>query len=209
MYRASRVAGILTITMLLCVASTGVANANTDAEAAALAGFRAAADGDWDAVAKRMHPDAQREFKDLMWPILSKIAAKDTLGAASMFLGVFAVEATDGELVEKTPEQFCIDAINGMLATFEIDINVQHAEAIGSVPEGDSLIHVVVRVTVGVENPDEEALETISVTDMDVITMKEYEGAWRSVLNSDYRSMIREMSHVVDQMLPDDPPAGE
>ena len=51
MTSASGAVRLFAIVVLFCVAFAGVANANTDAEAAALAGFRAAADGDWDAVA--------------------------------------------------------------------------------------------------------------------------------------------------------------
>ena len=41
------------------------------------------------------------------------------------------------------------------------------------------------------DNPDDAEAEPISVTDMDVISMKKYDGGWRTVLNSDYRTMVR------------------
>lgn len=148
-------------------------------EAMAEAFLTAFRDTDWERCAALMHPDALEDFKG----ILMEIAEIDSSGA---FVQMFFGEDAGPDVLAETPpdgvfRQF-IAAIMEEVPMMGAMLGGLDAEIIGHVEEGDSLAHVVSRNRIDVMGAQ--------FTQMEVISLRRYEGGWRLLLTGDMENMV-------------------
>lgn len=138
--------------------------------------------GQYLAVAELMHPEALEKFRGMMLPLAEEAAGTDE--AASLlvlFRGVSDVAA----LKKLSPAEFFAAFFGGIT-----DANPMLKDAlasgsmspIGSVPEGD-MLHMVCRTSVSVEE--------ISLTKMEVISLRQSQGSWRVLLSGEMEGIVQ------------------
>ena len=133
-------------------AQAGSAPGAAGAEAAARAYLDAVATADWVAAGRAIDPDEL----DAIGTMLSFIAEIDTTGEASETLGLTG--EADGV---QAFAQF-MDRIHGMAPELEAGYRSMRYEILGTVAEGDSLVHVVNRTYTTVYDVDVQSVAVIS-----------------------------------------------
>lgn len=159
--------GIALLTVLPARAQSDALSVSPDSVAADY--WRAFQDRDFDRAAAMMHPEALAHFRDMMMEIESVSPETTQL----MSEGLSSFEAA-------TPEEAFAGFMRGMTAlTPEMgDIfGSTRTEIIGHVAENDSTAHVVTRSRMSSAGVD--------LTQMQVISMRRHEDAWRVLLSGE------------------------
>lgn len=168
MQNRTLVAGL--VLALLCLAVPVAAQEPASPEALARAAAEATKKGDWAAFARLMHPEALAELKRMFRPI---IAAEGAGAMRAAFFGTEKVEqfdALDDVAVFERLMTNLAKNVPGMaeaMASSEMFV-------VGSLPEGDQLVHVVYHAGAKTEGM------TFSKTS--VMTFRRYQGEWRALL---------------------------
>jgi hypothetical protein len=138
--------------------------------------------GQYLAVAELMHPEALEKFRGMMLPLVEEAAGTDEAASILvLFRGVSDVAA----LKKLSPAEFFAAFFGGIT-----DANPMLKDAlasgsmnpIGSVPEGD-MLHMVCRTSVSVEG--------ISLTKMEVISLRQAQGNWRVLLSGEMEGIVQ------------------
>lgn len=155
---------------LLCSAAPSVAQDATSPEALARAAAEATKKGDWAAFSQLMHPEALAELKRIFRPI---VAIEGAGPMRSAFFGIEKVEqfdALDDAAVFERLMTNMAKNVPGMaeaMASSEMFI-------VGSLPEGDQLVHVVYHTGAKTEG--------MVFSKTSVMTFRRYQGGWRALL---------------------------
>lgn len=124
------------------------------------------------AVPGYIHPDELERFRSMLLPVL----VGDSPAAGSLRTAFFGEKATlaSVQAMDATAfmQGFMGFAQNQMVA---MDVNIGRSETLGSVREGE-VVHLVTRNTAGVG--------ALQLTQMEVISLKPYQGTWRLLLSS-------------------------
>lgn len=143
--------------------------------------FEALQEHGLSAVGDFLHPDGLAKFKQMMMPVVSFV---DEQGDAPMLAAFFA-----GATIEEVEAMLPADFMSGFLSiitaqTEELGaIHFDEIEVLGSLKEADDLVHVLTRVTVGVGE--------LAMTDMEVVSVRPYEGSWRILLTGELEGLAR------------------
>lgn len=139
---------------------------------------------DYERAAALMHPDALRDLQT----VLVEVAT-----AEPNFAQVFTGAATAEEVAALDSEEVYVRFINAVLK-IQPDVadalGTLNSTVIGTVAEGDTLAHVLTRGTFSISGA--------SVTKMQVLTVRSYDGEWRAELSGDisaFAEILRAQVH--------------
>ncbi len=155
---------------LLFLASPLVAEAPLSPEALAKVVAEATKKGDWAAFSQLMHPEALAELKRIFRPI---VAAEGAGPMRAAFFGTEKVEQfdalEDAAVFERLMTNLAknVPGMADAMASSEMFI-------VGSLPEGDQLVHVVYHAGAKAEG--------MIFSKTLVMTFRRYQGEWRALL---------------------------
>lgn len=121
--------------------------------------------------AKFMHPGELARFKEMVFPLF---AAESAAGKAELREATFGKGVSVEEIRKADPRTFLSLFLNLIGARSGVQPTFHSCEVLGVVPE-DQVMHVLARIKV--DTPP------VSVTKMEVISMKQHEGKWMLLLN--------------------------
>lgn len=181
----------LRLLLLLAVfAPAGAASPAPDTpEAVVERYFEALNAEDWDAAAAVMHPDVLTHLQTMY---VRALGADGLLGEfyADQVRQQLGVESV-GELEALSPARVFARYLGRSVyrlayAGFALDLT-----ALGHVPEGDDLAHVVARIRVSAEGGARETVQALS--------LRRYEGEWRMLLPEEGRAELAAMEAVMEE----------
>lgn len=162
---------------VFCVAATAVA-ADTP-EQVERQYFEALRTRGMTAVPEFIHPDELGRFRDMLGPVL----AADTPVASNLRSAVFGPDTTAETLQALSPEAFMrgfMAFAQGTMQTMQLTVGESHV--LGSVNEGE-VVHLVTRNTA--------AAGALQLTQLEVISLKPYQGSWRLLLSGKLEGMAQ------------------
>ena len=128
----------------------------------------------WNEYAELLDPAGLEIFQAIVMPGIEKLILTSQSDSLNLFGKNFHSETIQNE----TPAEFFVDIMN-MAADVSPELKSTFSEMtnvnIGAVAEGDSLIHVINRTKLNIGGRD--------IEEMNVVTLKKYEGEWRIVLS--------------------------
>lgn len=143
--------------------------------------YTAFGNGDWQSVVTMMHPEALESFKSTFVGIFKSLpeGANRTQGLQLLFnvdsLSQFEI---------LSPKEIFSSLMTNMLAInpglFDMMKNMS-VEYIGSVTEGEDLLHCVIRTKLAAEGKEMASVQ--------VMSFKKYEGKWMALLTGDLESI--------------------
>lgn len=162
----------LLLALILGLAASASAAARETPEQVAGAYINAIRTDGLAAVPGYIHPDELERFRDMLLPVL----VGDSPAAGSLRTAFFGEQATLASVQAMDAKAFMQGfmgfAQNQMVA---MDVNIGQSETLGSVREGE-VVHLVTRNTAG--------FGALQLTQMEVISLKPYQGTWRLLLSS-------------------------
>jgi hypothetical protein len=168
---------VLVLAYMLTFSGISVYAQNESPEEVAKASMELMSKGDWSSYARLMHPDALAEARKTFRPI---VAADESGKFAEQFFGVknstefdalsdiAAFEALLNNITKNIP------LVGELLKTTDFSI-------IGSVPEGTDLVHVLYRTGMKAGQ--------LSVSKLEVISLRRHQGRWRLMLTGDFEGL--------------------
>lgn len=181
-YRIVRCNGWMAATlavMLLCL-STAQAKSVESPESVVARSLEAVNVSGVGAMADFMHPDELARFKTMLMPVLQSGPAESADTLARSLLGP---DVTAESVAGMPPKEFMRALLETSLSRAPgASIQVQKHQVLGTLKEGD-IVHVVTRNTVGVGE--------ISLTKLEVISVKPYDGGWGLMLNGNLEGMAK------------------
>ena len=168
---------LLVLTIPAAVAQDTAPPSYPTPESVATAMYEAYGASDFERAATLMHPDALADLQNMLVAV-----AKDEPGMGQVFTGVESAEA----LAALSPEEVYTRFI-GSILKIQPDmadiLGTMEAEVVGHVAEGDSLAHVLSRSTMSTSGA--------TVTQMQVVTVRQYDDGWRALLSGDISSFAQ------------------
>jgi hypothetical protein len=153
-------------------------------EAVAGAAAEFAKQGDWPAYARSMHPDALAGAKRLFRPLV----ARDASGrVGKTFFGVSSVKQYDA-MSDSTTFQALMENLTMNLPAFGEAMRTADFKIIGTVPEGDDLVHVVYKADARVDD--------LAISRTSVMSLRKYQGEWRLLLAGNIEGLAGRLSQL-------------
>ncbi len=140
---------------------------------------------DWETYARWMHPEGLARYESILRPMVETVIKVDSSGEVADSFTWLGQELNTEEFMNMTPAEFFSFSMNEIIAavpTLKQAMGSSDLEVLGEIPEGDSLMHVVVRTTA-------EAMG-IGMSEVSVLTAKEYEGSYRLLLSGQLEGLI-------------------
>jgi len=141
---------------------------------------------EWNEVAKLYDPEALKEFKSMMVSPLE--ASSEELPEAmvpGLFEGIFGDGKTIEEIREMSDKDFFSSFLrNSMDVASEVGVSFKNLYIIGSIPEGDSIRHILARMYVKIGDMELEKLEVLSV--------KKIGDSWGIILQGQVKGMAEQ-----------------
>ena len=141
--------------------------------------------GDYETMADLVHPEALSQLRNLFEPLLESPAgpalARELLGVASA--------AQAAELPDEDYFAGLMRFVVSQQPGFDEALRTAEVEMLGHVKEGSDTVHVVYRLDLMVEG--------ISLTQIDVFSMKRFDGTWRGLLKGDLTNMAAALRQAV------------
>ena len=130
--------------------------------------------------ADHMHPAELARFKSMLLPLFTQNAGEQP---TDLRVAIFGSNATNASVTAMPPREF-MRSFLGLVAKQPAmaSLQIQSPELVGAVPEGD-IVHVISRTRVG--NGE------MSVTQMEVISLKQDGEAWRLMLSGSIEGMAQ------------------
>jgi hypothetical protein len=172
---------IATTVILAALASPLIAQPLTP-EDAARGYFLALKEHGASEVADHMHPAELVRFKEMLLPIYQ---AEFDSGRSELRDATFGKESTLADVKKSDPKLFMSNFMKAIGAWTGVQPTFDAVEVLGIVPE-DQLMHVVTRVKVG--------SAPITITKMEVVTLKSYEGRWMLMLSGQFEGVAQALS---------------
>ena len=166
------------LALLLALAAAPDAHAQdaAGAEAAVEAYIAAFNDGDFEGAAELMDPVELEQFVALLGPLMELSGAPDNAGPVPQSApGAFA---------------WFLETMGGMAPGMTDAMQTADADILGSVAEGDSLVHVVMRTRASVMGID---AEQVSIT-----SARRRDGRWVVALSGDLQTFAQTMEQFGD-----------
>lgn len=140
---------------------------------------RAMAAGDWTAAAASFDPQALKDFRALLMPVLERLPADQ---AEAMAASVFSRQSV-ARLRNGSDAEFFAAFMAGMMAMG--GGRLEASQVIGSVAEGSDLRHVVVR--------NRASASGLSMTKMEVVSVRRTPEGWRVLLKGEMKGLAEAM----------------
>jgi len=158
--------------------SAGSTAASDSAEAVAGRYMAALGQAHYDTAAHLMHPEARTQIRDLMQLLVSK------QGSESFTKQMFGVDSAGFAQLdaEEVTERFLSGLFRAQPGLARV-MGTLHGDPVGTVAEGDSVLHVVMRIGMG----DTTGL---SISKMDVVSLKTSPDGWRVLLSGQIGGVI-------------------
>jgi|SRR5262245_29439278 len=138
--------------------------------------------GDWSSYAKLMHPEALTQAKRLFQPLVIADKSGELL---ELFFGVKTVKQFEAMSDTATFEALMVNLTKN-IPTFSEAAKGMDFKIIGSVPEGEDLVHVVYRAGAKVKE--------VSVSQITVMSLRRYQGQWRLQLETNIEGLAASIS---------------
>lgn len=174
--------------VLLALAAPFLARAQTPEELVSLY-FGAMKSGQTADIVSHMHPEEVESFHRATFPVIQEglEAAANGEGDPDAFaMKLLLGDDTPETVLTESPPAFFGRFLRWVMAlnpAMQAALSRTDVTVIGSVPEGDTLLHVVYRLRMPMEGDH--------MTQMHVMSLKQYEGAWKLMLSGDIQSMSR------------------
>ncbi len=175
-----RVIGVLMVLALAAVLSCSGGGNTTGGEATEVAtkAYDAFRQADWETYASWMHPEALDRYEMILRPVFDAMVQVDSTGNMPEEFKWFDRTINTEEFLNMTPKDFFAFSMAEIVAAapgLGAAMQGSQMEMIGEIPEGDTLVHVVVRTSA-------EAMG-IGMTEVSVLTTRQSEGEYRLMLS--------------------------
>jgi len=185
---------IAIVAMLLLSASvlSQEAKLPSTADEVVRSGMTALGQLDIETYTSLMHPSDMETFQQMLWPILEGRIADDSSGQEGTLAQMFGVEVIDGKPQPVDAREFFAKFMNFMV---NVSPDLKRAMTdveyvvIGGVPEGDTLMHYVVRAYI--------TLNETSGSSTDIVTLRKAGDNWRLALSGE----LKEIAGTIRQQL--------
>jgi len=156
-------------------------------EAVASAAMESAKRGDWAAYTHSMHPGALARAKELFRPL---VAGDTEARLGKMFFGVAGVTQYDA-MSDSTTFQALMEHLTRNLPAFAEAMKTAEFKIVGTVPEGDDVVHVVYRADASVDD--------LAITRTSVMSLRKQGGEWRLLLTGNIEGLASRLSQMSSQ----------
>lgn len=160
-------------------------------ESVAKAYMEASRQADWIKAASYMHPDALKQLRDLFAPL---VAATKSEKEKLEMEGVLGVK--DKAEFDKLSDAEVFGKLLGFMSSVTPELknvlNSSMFDILGNIQESADLTHILYRMTIKVDLPGLK--EPISMTKLEVISMRRFETSWRAELSGDLQGMAKAMA---------------
>lgn len=177
---------------LLCAGPVAAAELTVDMppEQVAREAYRRMQTADWVAAAETFDPAALKRFRELLLPVLDAVGVsgkdppagkkQDSASAGALMLWVLFAPATSVEEIKALSDREVFARI--MANTMSLaSAKLEGQDVIGSVAEGNDMVHVVTRNVAKVE--------TMTMTKVEAITLHRTPQGWRLALTGDLEGL--------------------
>lgn len=170
----------------LLLFTTGLAHAadRESPEIAASSAMAAAKKGDWSAYTHRMHPEALAKAKRMFGAV---VAADPSGRMGKLFFGVESTQAYDA-LTDSGTFVALMTNLTEHMPAFAEAMRTAEFHVIGTLPEGESLVHVVYRT--------EAKAEDLEVTRTSVLSLRRHGSEWRMLLTGNIEGLAARLSQM-------------
>ena len=166
--------------LLACSVSTLAAGAETPEQAAQKV-IDATKAADWKAFASLLDPEALSGLRTLLRDLMSETSSQP---AAKMLTGVQSLEELDKLSSSQVFERFMAN-VTGQVPGYVEAAKGAEVRILGHVDEKPDLAHVVSRNTV--------RLEEITLTKMEVVTLRRHGNRWRALLSGNLEGVMAQL----------------
>lgn len=145
---------------------------------------------DWQKYATLMHPEALRDFKEVLVPALEAAAAAPDEGA--LVLRFFGNIKDAKKLLALPPDKFFAQFMQGVstqIPQFRKALTGTEFKVIGTVYEMDGMAHVLYRASVKVDE--------IDVSQVDVISLKRDGQSWGMLMKAEFKAMAQQLRRIL------------
>jgi hypothetical protein len=157
-------------------------------EAFAMTYITATQAGDWDKIASYMHPEALTQFKTMYGELAAMVPTGQIYANLFGVADSAAFAAAPPEALFSSFMKIVTVAMPGLADAMAGSSN----EIIGGIPEQKTgITHLVYRMKFDVDG--------ISMTKIEVMPLKKYDGAWRAMLTGDLEGMAAGMKQQIEQ----------
>lgn len=177
--------GMLAAGALVATWPTASAAQQESPEAVAIQYVTAMQLEDWQRVASLMHPDALAELRGLFDPLLDIPEARPVI---LQFYGATSLEDARAQSDTAVFAHF-VAFVSSQEPLVGEALRSSDVEIIGHLYEGEDMAHVVYRMTM--------SLEGMSVTQLDVFSVKRYGPTWRGMLKGDMSAVAAAIGEAV------------
>jgi len=102
----------------------------------------------------------------------------------------FGKKLTPPEIAEMSREDFFFFVMSAiMLQVSEVQMKFEKVEILGSVKEGDNIVHVVGKLYIG--------FGETQFTDVNITSLEKIDGKWGLTLTSDVQNLVEELKRMV------------
>jgi hypothetical protein len=140
---------------------------------------------DWATYATWLHPEGLTRYESLLRPAVESAIVVDSTGEVADVFQWFGKSINTQKFMNMSPAEFFSFSMTEIIAAvpaLKEAMNSATIEILGEMPEGDTLIHVVVRTSA-------EAMG-FGMSEVSVLTMKQHEGAYRLMLPGQIEGLI-------------------
>lgn len=180
--------------MALCFGLQGLALAQQSQEtpeSIAKAYMEASRQADWIKAASHMHPDALKQLRELFLPIIASAKSEKDKQELGAVLGV-----KDKAEFDKLSDAEVFGRVLGLMSSVTPELknvlNSSTFDIIGNVQESTDLLHILYRMTIRLDLPGLK--EPMSMTKLEVMSMRRFENSWRVELSGDLRGIAEAMA---------------
>jgi len=142
--------------------------------------FHSLRDHGFAGVVEFMHPDEMSRFKAMLVPLIEADAQS---GERDLLDSILGPKASLADVKSMSPKDFmraCMSMIDAQLD--QTRLSFDKVDVLGSVKE-DDILHVVSRLRFGVDD--------IVVTQMEVISLRQYKGDWKLLLTGEMEGLAQ------------------
>jgi len=141
----------------------------------------------WLDITDLFSPPALDQFKQMVLPVIA-IDLKQGRGELTQVF--FGKKLTPPEIAEMSREDFFFFVMSAiMLQVSEVQMKFEKVEILGSVKEGDDIVHVVGKLYIGYGESQ--------FTDVNITSLKKIDGKWGLTLTSDVQNLVEELKRMV------------
>lgn len=145
--------------------------------------------GRYDEVGRLLDVEGCKRLQTQLVPVIKEShTATPEAGLLKLFDGIETVEG----LEKLSPEEFVAAFFGGVTKlnpVFKETLSSMTAKVIGTVPEGDGVLHVVCRIT--------NSNAGMNITKVSVISLKKNGGKWGVMLSSEIENMAEQVRRVL------------